>query len=445
MFKGLRPATLMLLFIALALVVAACGSNNGADNAASGSPAVSPSAAATAAQPSSPSPAPSEPVTLEYATNASGGTLNAIKAIAASFNAANGQNITVEVADLGKDFNTQMTARMANNDLPDLFSTGGWAVRRFGEYELPLNDRPWAAQLKNEIKSVVTDTAGNIVALPMDIDISGMVYNNALLQQLGIAVPETWEQFLAACEAIKKAGKTPVGIAGKDSGDVAGLIGRVALSLLIQSANSEKEAFKAGSFDWNKYAAVTDFVANLKSKGYLNADYLTADKPAVYAEFAKDNVAFAFQSNQTIAEVKKLNPNSDMSMMRIPVSDTTTQPFLISGERDSIGIWKDTKHPEAARAFVDYMARSENVKAIAETYSIPTALNGSEADLGDLQAAFNKFQDASVSNHFDREYLPNGMYSVIGTTSQGFLSDTMDAAAVIKTMSDEFARLTKNG
>ncbi|MBB6633180.1 ABC transporter substrate-binding protein [Cohnella thailandensis] len=427
-----------IVLLLLAMFVSACGNgNNSADSASSPSGNAAPYESSS--QP--PSPSAKSPVTLDFSTNASGGTLDAFKDIAERFNEEH-EGITVEVAELGKDFNTLMTAKMASNDMPDLFSTAGWSVRRFGEYLLPLNDRAWASQVAEEIKPVVTDAGGNLLALPMDIDISGMVYNPSILQELGLSVPETWEQFLAACEAIKKAGYTPVAVAGKESSDIAGLMSRVSLSLLVQSNPDYKAAFEQGSFDWNQFAAVTDFVSNLKSKGYLNADYLTADKATIYSEFAKNKAAFAFQSNQTIAEIMKLNPDSRVSMMRIPVNGESSEPFLISGERDSVGVWKDTKHKEEALLFLDYLAQPDNVRKIAEAYSLPAGLSGVEANLGALQETFNQYEGAAVSNHFDRQYLPNGMFTTLGTVGSGLLSGTMDAGQVFSAMSEDYTRLT---
>lgn len=427
---------LVLLLLSLTMIVAACA-NNSANNGSTSSSNASNGQSGE----SSPSTAPAkELVNLDFSTNASGGTLEAIQAIVDQFNKENSV-IHVELSALGKDFNTLMTAKMANNDLPDLFSTASWSVRRFGEYLLPLNDRSWAGQVNDQIKPVVTDANGNLTVLPLDIDISGVVYNQKMLQDLNIEVPQTWDQFLAACEAVKKAGHTPIAVAGKDSGDVAGLMSRIALSLLIQSNPSYKDDLNKGTFDWSKFSAVTDFVGNLKDKGYLNVDYLTSDKPTVYNEFAKGNVAFAFQSNQTIAEVKKLNPDAPISMMTLPVNDTTTQPFLISGERDSVGVWRDSKHKEEALTFLDYLAKPENVQKVAESYLLPAALNGVQVNLGDLQATFDQYSQAAVSNHFDRQYLPNGMFTTLGNVGTGFLSGTMDAGQVESTMKDDYTRL----
>lgn len=426
------------LTMSCAFLLSACG--------ASSEGSVPGSAAANPPETQSPSAEPSAtkptPVTLEFASNAKESTLEAFGAIAAAFHEQY-PHITVEVVGVPKDFEAQMNARMANNDLPDVWSTHGWAVRKYAEYLRPLNDQAWVDRLVPEIVPIVTDEAnGNLYAMPFDVDLSGMIYNEALLEELGIGPPETWEQFLAACEKIKNAGRTPIHIGGKDTSDVAGFLGRLSLSLLAPSPTSPFAAqLKDGSFDWSRFDAVSEFVLALKERGYLNVDHLTADKQATYQAFAKNEAAFAFQSNQSIYEIAKLNPEAKVTMMRLPVAEGAGEPFLISGERNAVGVWKDTPHAEEALLFLDFMTRPEHVSAVAATYSLPAAFEGVEVELGALNDVFAKYDNVPVSNHFDREYLPNGMWNTLKAVGPGLLSGEMNAEQAAKEMKEEYDRL----
>ena len=104
-------------------------------------------------------------VTLEFAIKETGSTLEAYEAIVDSFNSSR-DDVQVEIVSYGKDYQSLMKTKMAANDLPDLFTTHGWAVALYGDYLEPLNDRSWTEHLIPEIKSTVTDYDGNIVALP---------------------------------------------------------------------------------------------------------------------------------------------------------------------------------------------------------------------------------------------------------------------------------------
>ena len=383
-------------------------------------------------------------VTLEFAIKETGSTLEAYEAIVDSFNSSR-DDVQVEIVSYGKDYQSLMKTKMAANDLPDLFTTHGWAVALYGDYLEPLNDRAWTEHLIPEIKSTVTDYDGNIVALPMDIDITGLICNDDVLAASGIeSRPVTLDEFLEDCEKIKEAGYTPIHIAGKDSSDVAGLFSRISLSILTMSKTQNyAEELLDGTFDWTKYDEVGQFVLNLVDKGYTNVDYLTADKSGTYRGLAQNKVAFAFQSNLTIAEVKKLNPDANVSMMEIPGYTEGDDSFLISGERDAVGVWKDSEHLDAALEFIDYLAKPENVLLVAEAYSLPPSMDNAEVTDPGILAILDQIIGTTVTNHFDRQYLPDGMWNTLKVYSTSVLSGESTVSEGSELMAQDYARLKK--
>lgn len=434
----MKKWTQTLPVLLLTALVAAC--SGGGEAGKNGQGAAAPAGSAAASSSPAKEPAKSGPVKLEFASNASGATLAAYKTLVEQFNAAN-PGIQVELNPIAKDYETLMNARMAGNDLPDLFNTHGWSVVKYSEYLRPLNDQPWASKLVPEIKPIVTNAKGELFVLPFDVDMTGLLYNAEILKKLQLPVPKTWEEFMAACEAAKKAGYTPIHVGGKDDSSLAGLINRVALSLLIMdSRQNDKKELLDGSFDWSRFDRVTAFILDLKDKGYFNPDYVTADKNATHTAMAKDKALFTFQSNQSITEIKKLNPASAIDMMRIPVMNGAGEPFLISGERDAVGVWKKTAHPGEALKFLAFLAEPGNVASVAASYSIPAALEGVQVDLGPLGQVFSQYKGAAVTNHFDRQYLPNGMWNTMKSVGTGMLSG-MSARDVSKTMKQDYDRL----
>jgi raffinose/stachyose/melibiose transport system substrate-binding protein len=96
-----------------------------------------------------------------------------------------------------------MKIKMAANDMPDVFSTHGWAKIRYGNFLADLHDQLWAAQIDQAIKPAVTDESGKVYVLPMDQEKTGPVFNADVLKKYNIEVPTTWDELLAACETIK--------------------------------------------------------------------------------------------------------------------------------------------------------------------------------------------------------------------------------------------------
>ena len=100
-------------------------------------------------------------------TNSSGGTYNAVTEIVEDFMKQH-PGVEIELSSQGSDYESLMKAKMAANDLPDVFATHGWSVNRYSEYLLPLNDQEWYENLNEEIIPSISDSDGNIYTLPLN-------------------------------------------------------------------------------------------------------------------------------------------------------------------------------------------------------------------------------------------------------------------------------------
>lgn len=380
-------------------------------------------------------------VTLQFYNNVTGDVLEAYKKIATKFNEAN-PNIKVEVVSQGKDFENLMKVKMAANELPDMWTTHGWSVNRYSQYLRPLNDQSWSKDIVETIKPTITDSKGNIYVLPLDVDKSGIVYNKAVLEELKLEVPKTWDEFLNVCEQIKKSGRTPIYVGGKNAGTIAGMMDRIAPTFLVtyEKQNFAKD-MKDGTFDWNNWDMVSEFIIDLKNKGYLNVDLLTADDQTTYRNLAENKAAFSFQSNNAISEVKLLNPNAKLGMMPIPTYYKDDTPVLVGGERDAVGVSKNTKNESQCLQFLKFLAAGENMTLIASSFGLPAGLNGVDSNLGSLKEDYNKYQSTRVFPVFDREYLPSGMWNTMQVVGPAILSGNMSAKDASKTMKDDYLRL----
>lgn len=64
--------------------------------------------------------------------------------------------------------------------------------------------------LDDSLRSAFT-YQGGVYGMPLIQGYYVMFYNVAVFKQLGLTAPTTWDEFIAVCEALKKAGITPIG------------------------------------------------------------------------------------------------------------------------------------------------------------------------------------------------------------------------------------------
>lgn len=355
-------------------------------------------------------------------TNSSGGTYNAVTEIVEDFMKQH-PGVEIELSSQGSDYESLMKAKMAANDLPDVFATHGWSVNRYSEYLLPLNDQEWYENLNEEIIPSISDSDGNIYTLPLNVDKAGMIYNYKILEEIGCDIPKTWDDFLVCCEKAKAAGYTPIYLAGKDSGKTAGIL-NILFASFIEADNSsgQIEALKSGNAEASMFEAPLNFLVELKDNGYFNVDYVTADASGIPEKLAGGNVLFAMESNSTMADAYNLNQESTLGMMAVPTVSAEIETFLTGGEKEAYGVWKDSENQEIALELLNFMAKPENIEKVSSASGMPVSMKNAKEDLGNIQESYDSVKDERILNKFDRECFPNGMWSTMKTIGSALIA-----------------------
>lgn len=379
---------------------------------------------------------------LTVATNASSPTFEAIENAIELFMEEN-PGVEVEYSTYGSDYENLMKARMAANDLPDVFATHGWAVNRYAEYLLPLNEYEFASRIAPSVIGTVTTDSGDIVAMPVTMEQSGIIYNKEILKEAGWDhVPRTLEEFYQCCEDVKALGVTPVYVTGKDTRIQANMMDIMAVSFLITCNDSGDNAERLydGTFDWSKWSVVSSFITDLRDKGYMNVDATTADPIYTPEKLAFGEAMFSFNNQATITSAWELNPDADLSMMPVPALHDDDSQIWIGGERECYGIWKDSPNKELAVALLEFMARPDIAKAIADECGMPSGFSGVDSEQK-LSEDYAKFSDLLIYPYFDREWLPSGMWATMRTIGGALTAGEMTVEESCKTMQDSYLSL----
>lgn len=361
-------------------------------------------------------------------TNSSGGTLEAVETIVEDFMELH-PGVEIEFSSQGSDYESLMKAKMAANDLPDVFATHGWSVNRYSEYLRVLNDQEWYGNLEDEIIPIISDKEGNIYTLPLNVDKAGIIYNYQILEEIGCEIPKTWDEFLICCQKAKDAGYTPVYLAGKDTGKLAGILNILFNSFLVaDDANSYASALKSGEIEATIFEEPLEFLITLRDNGYLNVDYVTADASGIPEKLASGNVLFAMESNSTMADAYAMKEDSTLAMMPIPTTSENVDPFLTGGEKEAYGIWKDSENQDIAIELLKFMAQPENIEKVSAASGMPVSMKNAEENLGKIQDSYDTFGDVRILNKFDRECFPNGMWSTMKTVGSALIAGDVDVA-----------------
>ncbi len=367
---------------------------------------------------------------------------DAIEGLAAAFEEETG--ISIDVNFPGTGYEDQLRVRMASNDLPDLFDTHGWAINRYGEYVADLSDMEWVEHFDPAMEPILKDEDGKIYAYPINQAKDGIMYNAPLLDEYGIELPTTVDEWIDAMETVKeKSGGevTPLWIPGSNQYTIAQVLDQLSTPLLVTAdEHNYEEALLDGSFDWSNYTPLPEFLKDLQDRGLINKDVLTASEAQRIELMAQNKVAFVFAGGAFGPAVTELNPDIQVGTIPVPAFWEGAEQSWIGGERNTFAAFKDSENLDEAKQFIEFIAQPENAKKLAEATSLPAGITNVEAE-NYYTEFYDEWAHVQIQPYFDRVYLPSGMWDVYATTGQELLSDLKTPEQVSEEMESEYLRL----
>lgn len=346
----------------------------------------------------------------------------------------------------GNSYEDMIRVKMGANDMPDLFDTHGWAKLRYSEYVADLKEMDWVKQLDPSLDQILKDQDGKVYAYPLNQAKDGLSFNANLLKEYGIEVPRTLDELKSALLTVKEKSKgdvVPLWIPGGDNSNIAQVFDELATPLLITDQKHQYgKELENGSFDWSLYTPLAQFMKDLKDQDLLNKDVLTAKLSQAPELMAQNKIAFTFVGGSLGPEATELNSSIKVGTMPVPAIHEGDEQSWIGGERFTVAAWKDSKHLKEAKQFIDFLAKPENAKKIAEGTSSETALKQVKAK-NYYSAFYDQYEQVKIEPYFDRKYLPSGMWAVMATTGQELLAGSITPEQLSKKMEEEYKRLKK--
>lgn len=390
----------------------------------------------------------SGPATLEFDTNftTQDPAYATLQSLAKQFHAKN-PNTTINVKTGSTDYESDIKVRLASNTPPDLWVTHGWSLRRYSKFLAPLNNESWAKQVSPSLDGSMKNSSGQFFALPATEEVSGLIYNETVMQKSGVdpATIKTWPELQAAAAKVKAAGFVPFEMSGSKTGAAATVVDWLAPGAF---SASELKALKGGTFQSASYQKLVGVLDTIRQKGWTNPDYSSASTDDVNKAFAQNKAGFYFGDTTMVAAVQQYNPKVKMAYVPVPTVSTAAKPYVIADEGLAIGAAAKGKHLAEAKKFLAFVAQPDNTAKLSADMSQPSGLVDSKSDLGALQASYDKWvKPAQVPTTpvFDRVYLPNGIWGTLVTTSDAVVTGTQTTAQATSQMAGDFKTRTQSG
>ncbi|WP_207455526.1 ABC transporter substrate-binding protein [Desertivibrio insolitus] len=351
-------------------------------------------------------------------------------------------DVTIDLVPMTNSYEADLTVRLSSNDVPDIFATHGWSLSRYRDFLEPLTDQPWAAELNPALEPVMVDDEGDLYAFPAVTDVAGIVYNQTVLQDLGIdpATLTTWERFDAALETVAASGITPLAASGRDDWFAGNLTDFMASGAFDEGGLADLES---GTFVPDGFATVLEKISEWSDAGYFNPDYSSASQDDLARAIGQGDAAFVFVQNYLVASALSFDPEARLGFLPIPAFEG--EPYLVGGEGHAYGVSATSEHKDVALDFVAFLAEPENASALASAIGGAPGLTTADTDLGVLEESYERFVEPGevpLLPYFDRVHLPDGMWDTLVSATDAVIVQQSGVDDAVDQIESQFATLS---
>ena len=213
------------------------------------------------------------------------------------------------------------------------------------------------------------DPDGTPYAVPIAVQGLLWYYNKAVLKEAGLdpeKVPQSWADFLAACEAVAKAGKAGIAVGEKEGHWAEWFVNSAALQAL---SPDEQRRLRDGELKWTdpKVAVVFARLKELNDRGCFQKGFMSTSLwPDARYVFLRGQAAFFLGLISDVAHWKEFSQHlgaENVGVMTCPVfkPGPGADAFPIGGAF-AYAVTKWAKHPKEAFAYIACIASDANAR-----------------------------------------------------------------------------------
>lgn len=306
-------------------------------------------------------------------------------------------------------YNQKIKLLIASGDLPDIVLNGGNNITELAAKSGKVQDLTSYFEADPEWKALFDERSlefntvdGKIYGVPVSKEISYIYYNKEIFEKAGLNAPdvayESWDDFFAACDTLKAAGYTPLGMDTADSGWLTNLWYCGLIGTAGTAGNEFMNSMYPTEYNTPEVIASTTTLQKMLST-YTTADAIGGKYDPMATHFFNGEVAMFPNGPWMIPDFKNTEKAPEgfydkVGIMLLPGYGME----LVPTPGDMVGA-KDPAKIEAAVAFLKFETSLENqIKALEMTglqpvsseITIPDSLTQSDPLMASVLALQSK-------------------------------------------------------
>ncbi|MEA5077426.1 MAG: extracellular solute-binding protein [Anaerolineaceae bacterium] len=392
-----------------------------------------------------------EVVNIEIFTRfADGASKTYFDEVAASFNEANPNiKVTVTSAD-NQTYKTEIGTRLASDSAPDIyFAWSGIYAKNFvdGGKALDLSsylsaDTDWSSKIMATQFGPFTFNSG-VYGVPIIMDGKAFYYNEDIFKELGLAVPQNWDEFMSVLNVLKESKYIPISLGNIDDWATGHYMTTLNQRVVPADVLAKDYALEGdANFTDPTYVQALGYLQQLVPYFTPECNSVTYDQGI--NDFLSGKAAIYYEQFNQVQYIEPATFN--WSWFDFPdITGAAGDQNALTGAPQGFMVSATTKHPAEAVAFLKYLTSVDMAaKMVKETSMISTvdgAINSDSASpkliaiAESIKAAssINLWLDNATNSEVVAVYL-QGIQAMVGgaMTPEEVMTAVQQKAAEVK-------------
>ena len=232
-----------------------------------------------------------------------------------------------------------------------------------------LSNESWAANVE-PTAAYELSVDGKLYGQPIQ-DLTAcwaVAYNIAIFDELGLSIPTTYDEFCDVCDKILAAGKTPIYECVSDTWHHTCWLEGAIAATQADPSYPEKLNNNEATFDGNEqFLTMLEQLNNMAQKGYWGDNYMSNAYSDTAAEMASGEYVMTLYNQGLGTEINAVDSSFDVDNIgyfAIPFCDN--QCLNVNACGPSRFVYSGSKNLDAAKAYLEFMAREDNLTYLTE-------------------------------------------------------------------------------
>jgi ABC-type glycerol-3-phosphate transport system substrate-binding protein len=275
------------------------------------------------------------------------------------------------------EYNTILTNALTSGTGPDIVQLRPYSGARSmadAGYLLPLDDVKGVTGIPRSYLDAAKGSDQKVYGIPLSINSAVIFYNKKLFAENGLQPPQTWEEFLQVCSALKQKGIIPIAQSGKASYLLS--LTHSVIGVSAYGGNEFVETLLKGETNFLDGKFVESIKRMQQLAPYFPPDFVAIDDKDAQALFYTGKAAMYINGSYRLETFEKHNPDLPLDIIPALAGEKGGDTPIVNWVDGSYGVVKATKHPEEAKQFIEFLASQTFGQLFSDELNRVSAVGG---------------------------------------------------------------------